>query len=372
MRSNLSRNIDVVLGSQYGDEGKGMVAKLVADAAEKNGTPFQWTSRTGAQNAEHRFIHTGNGPGPSDFCGRILPSASCYRDNILAILGAGHCFRPEQLPKEATHFGLPAARIFVDPQAMWLQEKHAVANLAIGNERGTTGWGVGAATAEKVRRKPGTQLIGDSQDLRKFLPNGNITRTAKLVANLDGDGLMEGSQGAMLSLNHGHFPYCTAKDVTVPGMLAEMGVGHTRVRNVYGVARLVMMRVPGPSGPTDGKEMTYDEVEDRTGLRLPHHTRLQGDTSRWKARHEAVGAAGEERLFELSLEELWLSHQFNNYTALAITFTDFHREGNYRATKWHDLHVDTRDFIKIIEREIGVPVFLIRTGKGEFDNIWRN
>jgi adenylosuccinate synthase len=364
---NFKQNVDVVLGAQYGDEGKGMVAKLLADRAEQKGEPYAWTSRTGAQNAEHRFIHTGTTGSASDFCGRILPSASCFRADILAVLGAGHCFIPEHLLRECVHFGLPLERLFVDPHAMWLREDHASANLAIGNERGTTGWGIGAAIAEKVRRKPSTQLIGDCELLQRQLP-GHITDVPGLLHQIPGGGLMEGSQGALLSLNHGHYPFCTAKDVTTTAMLAELGIGHKRVRKVYGVARLVMMRVPGPSGPTEGKELTYDEVEQRTGLRLPHHTRLQGDTTRWKASNRP-DQADEERLFELSLEGLRRSHYLNNYDALAITFTDYHREGNYRVTDWSQLHEDTRALINQISREIA-PVFLVRTGRGERDNIW--
>lgn len=369
-RGNFPCNVDVVLGAQYGDEGKGMVAKLMADRAENLGNPYGWTSRTGAQNAEHRFIHTGVAHSASDFCGRILPSASCYRANILAMLGAGHCFIPEHLLREAVHFGLPLDRIFVDKAAMWLRPDHATNNLEIGNQRGTTGWGIGTAIAEKVRRKPGTKLIGDSEALQEALGD-NLTNVATLLNAIDAPGLMEGSQGAMLSLNHGHFPFCTAKDVTVTGMCAELGVGHKRIRNVYGVTRVVMMRVSGPSGPTGAKEISYDDVESRTGLRLPQHTRLQGDTTRWRASNRD-DRAEEERLFEVSMEELYFSHMLNNYTALAVTFTDFHREGNYRVTRWQDLHKDTRELVKTIEREIGVPVFLVRTGRGEFDNIWRD
>ena len=366
----IRRDVDVVLGSQYGDEGKGMVAKLFADDAENRGEPYGWTSRTGAQNAEHRFIHTGNTGSASDFCGRILPSACCYRDNILAVLGAGHCFMPEHLPKEATHMGIGPDRVLVDGNAMWLREDHASANLAIGNARGTTGWGIGAAVAEKVRRKPETKLAKDCELLQDWLGSNLRSDVPQFLQEHPGPGLMEGSQGAMLSLDHGHFPYCTAKNVTVPGMLAELGISQKRVRRVIGVARLVMMRVPGPSGPTGGKELSYDEVEERTGLRLPHHTRLQGDTSRWKASNRP-DQAEEERLFDLSLEELWKSHLLNGYDCLAITFTDMHRQGNYRKQSWNDLHSDTRDLIKVIEREIGVPVVLVRTGRGEFDNIWR-
>ena len=359
---NVTPDIDIVLGAQYGDEGKGMVAKLMADRAELEGNPYEWTARVGAQNAEHRFIHQA-----CDFCARILPSASCYRPNIKAILGAGHCFRPEQLPLEATHLGVPLERIYVDAHAMWLHGEHAVANLEIGNARGTTGWGVGAAIAEKVRRKPGTQLIGDNEVLRGLL--GSRITSVPIMLNSLGSGLFEGSQGAMLSLDHGHYPYCTAKNVTVPAMLGELGVGVKRLRRTIGVSRMVVMRVSGPSGPTAGKEVSYDDIEQRCNLRLPHHRRLQGDTSRWKA-STRDNQAEEERLFELSVDEMLLSHTLNNYDALVLTFADYHRKGNYRVTDFNSLHPDTQSLVRDLDRNIA-PVILVRTGPGEHDNIWR-
>lgn len=362
--SNYKTDVDIVLGAQYGDEGKGMVAKLMADRADQSKESYGWTARVGAQNAEHRFIHQS-----CDFCARVLPSASTYRASIKAVLGAGHCFLPDHLFREAIHLGVPLERVYVDRHAMWLRPDHAIANLEIGNERGTTGWGIGAATAEKIRRRPGTKLMGDNEDMRVALGN-RLCDTAMVLEELDGPGLIEGSQGAMLSLNHGHYPHCTAKDVTVPALLGELGIGIKRVRRVIGVSRIVMMRVSGPSGPTGGTEVSYDEVESRTGLRLPQHKRLQGDTTRWKASvHD--NQADEERLFDLSVEELYKSHVLNNYDALALTFADYHRRGNYRATTFGELHPDTQALVKDIDRNIA-PVILIRTGQGEHDNIWRD
>lgn len=354
------KNIDFVLGSQYGDEGKGMVAKLMADKATEAGKSYTWTGRVGAQNAEHRFIHKA-----CPLTGRIFPSAAAGRSGITAILGAGHCFRPEQFFLEATHLGIPldAGRVKVDPHAMWLRDNHSTDNLETGNSRATTGWGVGAAVAEKVRRRPGTKLIGDCPEMAPFLED-----IPMYLETINGPGLMEGSQGAMLSLDHGHFPHCTAKNVTVPAVCGEMGFSHRRVGKVFGVARLVFMRVPGPSGPTGGSEVTYDQVEDRTGLRLPHHQRLQGDTTRWAAGSKPT-QADEERLFEFSMWELKKSHYLNGYDGLAITFTDYHRPGNYRVTSWDALHEDTKMLIEQISREVA-PVFLVRTGQGEHDNIW--
>jgi adenylosuccinate synthase len=361
----MKKNVDFVVGGQYGDEGKGMVAKLLADQADRDGQAYQWTARVGGQNAEHRFIHHA-----CDFCARVFPSAAAFRPSILALLGAGHCFHPEHLLREAVHLGVDLERVFVDPQAMWLREEHASANLETGNARGTTGWGIGAAIAEKVRRRLETKLIGDCELLQNELPAGHIRRLPEFIEGLDGPGLVEGSQGALLSLDHGHYPYCTAKNVTVPAVAGELGISHKRFRRVIGVFRLVPMRVPGMSGPADGAELSFDEVEKRTGLRVPHHKRLQGDTSRWKA-GDSYDKADEERLFEFSMAELHLSHLLNGFDALALTFADFHRGGNYRARAWSDLHPDTRALIERIEREIGLPVILVRTGQGEHDNIWR-
>lgn len=355
-------DVDFVVGLQYGDEGKGMVAKLLADRAEKADQPYIWTARVGAQNAEHRFIHEA-----CAHCARILPSASAYRPGILALLGAGHCFLPDHLLREAVHLGVPLENVFVDANAMWLKPEHAMDNLDTANKRGSTGWGIGAALAEKVRRKPGTQLIGDCPMLQRTMGK-RITDIAALIETLAGPGLFESSQGTWLSLNHGRYPFCTGKDVTVPAMCAELGISHKRIRQVYGCARFVMMRVPGPSGPTGGKEISYEEVEERTGLRLPQHGRLQGDSTLWNASLTGEHAE-EERLFEISLEELAQAKALNGFDSLALTFADYHRRGNYRVTCWDDLHPDTQELARLIGKEIA-PIFLIRTGQGEHDNIW--
>lgn len=360
-------NVDFVVGAQYGDEGKGMVAKLLADKAEMNGNPYVWTARVGAQNAEHRFVHDA-----CDLCARILPSASAFRNTlshnpIAAVLGAGHCFRPEQLMLEATHLGVDQNMIWVDELAMWLKESHAIDNRERGDKRGTTGWGIGAAMAEKVARHPNTLLMRD-YDWGAFKPQIAKCATLELLQH---KGLFESSQGAMLSLNHGRYPWSTAKDVSVPAMCAELGISTKRVNKIVGIARLVMMRVSGPSGPTGGEEVSYDDVENRTGLRFPHHKRIQGDSMKWSSTvGKSGGATDEERLFDISMEELHYSHLMNGYDELVITFTDMHRFGNYRKTSWDDLHEDTRRKILAIQSEIKVPVTLIRTGQGEHDNIW--
>jgi len=350
LRVEFERDIDAVVGTQYGDEGKGMVAKLLADGGFYDGEPYRWTARVGAQNAEHRFIHQG-----AEFCGRVLPSAAAFRD-IDVYLGAGHCFRPDHLLTEMVHMGVAPERIMVDGQAMWLKPEHAAANEVIGQARGTTGWGIGAAVAEKVRRRPGTQLIRDAADL---LPGIRIGSVSDTLMGVDGPGLVEGSQGALLSLDQGDYPYCTAKNVTVPAMFGELGVSFKRLRYVFGVVRLVPMRVPGESGPAGGKELSYDEIEQSTGLRIPKSKRMQGDATK----------ETEERVFEFSMDELLTSHGLNGYDGLAVTFADYHRPGNYRVTEWDKLHEDTRKLIMQINDTIA-PVFLVRTGQGEHDNIW--
>ncbi len=360
----LTCDVDFVVGGQYGDEGKGMIAKLLADKAEQEGRPYRWTARVGAQNAEHRFIHKA-----CDFCARVLPSASAFRDDILAVLGAGHCFIPGHLLKEAVHLGIDLDRVFVDPHAMWLLPDHATDSLEIGNIRGTTGWGIGTAVAEKVRRRPGTKLIGDCPELQDALGD-HLCSVPELLERIDGPGLVEGSQGTFLSLDHGFYPYCTAKNVTVPAIAGELGISTKRIRSVIGVFRMVPMRVPGKSGPTMARELSFDEVESITNLRLPHHKRLQGDASRWKAGKQP-NKADEERLFEFSLEELYKSHILNGFDGLVLTFADYHRAGNYRVTRWENLHKDTKQLVSDIENEIGVPVWIVRTGQGEHDNIWR-
>jgi adenylosuccinate synthase len=264
------------------------------------------------------------------------------------------------------------SRIYVDQLAMWLKDEHAVSNRERGDKRGTTGWGIGAATAEKVARNPETQLARDHPELQALLGD-RLTKLGMLMeTEFGGPGLFEGSQGFMLSLNHGRFPWSTAKDVTISNMCSELGLSTKRIRKVTGCVRLVFMRVSGPSGPTGGSEISYDDVEKRTGLRFPNHKRMQGDSMKWTSTAgKFSGATDEERLFDLSLEELHYSHSVNGYDQLAVTFADMHRAGNYRVTEWSHLHADTKEIVERIEREMNVPVVLVRTGQGEHDNVWR-
>lgn len=366
LNNKFAPDVDVVVGAFFGDEAKGQVAKWMADKAERDGHPYHWTARVGAQNAEHRITHHA-----CDLTARIFPSAAADRPDILAVLGAGHCFIPDHFFMEAVHLSIPLDRVYVDPHAMWLKTEHAAENLSTANARGSTGWGIGTAVAQKVRRQPGTQLIGDCPEMQEALGK-HLRPIPAMLQEISGPGLFEGSQGALLSLDHGHYPYCTPKNVTVPAIFGELGIGLRRCRTVIGCTRVVMMRVPGNSGPVgEGcKELSYDEVEQRTGLRLPHHRRLQGDSALWRAAKEGSDKAEEERLFDITIEEVYRSHLLNNYDAIAVTFVDYHRKGNYRVRKWGDLHPDTRDLILEIDREIA-PVVLVRTGQGEDDYIER-
>jgi adenylosuccinate synthase len=348
MSINRTRNIDVLVGMQYGDESKGAISEHLANANN-----YQWTARVGAQNAEHRFIRNGK-----NCCARILPSAAAWRPGILAMLGAGHCFRPDLLPIEAVNLGVSADRIFCDPQAMWLKPEHAQSNNPMARTRGTTGWGIGRALAEKVLRDPRTALIGESPELQSYLGSSNIQSISLMIDDLEGPGLIEGSQGALLSLNHGHYPYCTGKDVTVPALLAETGVPIHRVRRIVGVVKLVVSRVPGNSGPTAGRELSFEEIEERTGIMIPQSVRLQGDT-------QTYGAVGTEREFEFDLEEVRRACILNGPTELAVAFADWHRAGNLGVRDFNKLHQDTRDVIRQLDQF--VPVTTIRTGPNEQD-----
>jgi adenylosuccinate synthase len=252
--------------------------------------------------------------------------------------------------------GVPLDQIHVDGQAMWLQEAHRSANKEASDKRGTTGWGIGAATAEKVLRRPGTRLIKDcaGQMLGVHMCKGAIT-----VNEWEGPGLFEGSQGALLSLDQGIYPYCTGKNVTAPAMCAELGISMKRVRRIIGVVRAVPMRVPGASGPSGGAETSYDEIEKLTGITIPQAVRMQGDMTK----------ETEERVFHFSMEDMVLSHLLNGYDALALTFADYHRPGNYQVHDYGDLHADTKKLIERLEDMIA-PVILVRTGPEEGDNIW--
>ena len=303
------KSIDIVAGGQFGDEGKGQIcAHLVTDQMGR-GEPYGFAVRVGGSNAEHRF----ETPDGKRHTGRVLPVAGWVDPNIKMVLGAGHMIKLSSLFSELAElegiYGPQTKRIFIDEQAGIIDPDHVEKGKTAAAFRGSTHQGNGQAVAHKVARDGAFKTAKDYPELNDYLFN--------TVGLMEGwmqegqTGLLEGSQGALLSLNHGYYPFCTSKDVTPAALLAEAGIPTDQVRHTWAVYRIILMRVPGNSGPSDGQELGWEDLEAAIATTIPEKAKRQTDSG------------DVERIFLWSWKEFKKSVALIGPTHMALTFCDW-------------------------------------------------
>ncbi|MCK4302649.1 MAG: adenylosuccinate synthetase [Candidatus Eisenbacteria sp.] len=352
----MNKQVDVVVGGQYGDEGKGQVALWLAD-----NYPYDFYVRTGGENAEHR-VRTKH---EENFCYHIVPSATASdnADTAISILAPGMTFNPLSLAREWKGWGKLGREIWVDKHCAMITERLRKSGMDAATKRGSTHLGVGATMAAKVRRDGSCLLANDVAHLLKQLP-GVILKdvTRALLKWGTGSILVEASQGTMLSLDHGYYPWCTSRNVTAMGALSDAGLSWRDVQNVVMVVTARPTRVPGNSGPSAGWELTWKQVCERAGRPLE----VIRQTSGGSAGEEAGGI---ERPFEVSFEELQLASQLSGPTAIAVTHLDWLNMEDLGCQLPEQLSQVSLDFIARVENATKAPVILARTGPEYWDQI---
>lgn len=335
----MNKNIDIVVGGQFGDEGKGQICAWLVEVGDQ---PYGFAVRVGGSNAEHRF----ETPDGKRHTGRVLPTAGWVDRKIKLVLGAGHVIKIPSLWNEIREleamYGPQMGRIFIDPQAGVIDLDHVKAGEEAAVFRGSTHQGNGPAVAHKVIRDGEFKTARDYPNLREYVHD-----TVELMDDWMASGqtgILEGSQGALLSLNHGYYPYCTSKDVTPAALLAEAGIPTGRVRHIWAVYRAVPMRVPGNSGPSAGQELNWGLLESAVGRKIPENAKRQTDSGNI------------ERIFMWSWKEFRKSVSLIGPTHMALTFTDW----------WPTVHMEDTlaSHIKKMERMASCPVALVRNGPG--------
>jgi adenylosuccinate synthase len=198
--------------------------------------------RCGVPNAGHT----------AEGCGRRLmlrqlPSGAVDHRCLLA-LAAGMQIDLGLLLSEAATVGLGPDRLLIDRNATLIAAADADVerNGGLLERIGSTLTGTGSAIARKVMRGPDVERAADVAALKPFV--GDVS--AQMTELLDNGGhvIIEGTQGAGLSLHHGQFPYVTGRDTTAAAFLSEAGLPPTRVDDVVLVLRTFPIRVGGASG----------------------------------------------------------------------------------------------------------------------------
>src|SRR5258708_5104823 len=195
--------LSIVVGGQFGSEGKGKVACYIAKAHRA-----QAVVRVGGPNSGHTVIDS-NG---QRRIFRQLPTAAVLED-VVCVISAGAYIDPEVLINEIKLSKLSHTRLKIDPKAVIVTPTVTDRERSVGLRAriGSTETGTGAAVSQRVNRDSDIQFAAKRRDLAPY-----ITDTAEYLAGLlQGGGrvVAEGSQGFGLSVIHTpYFPYATSRD----------------------------------------------------------------------------------------------------------------------------------------------------------------
>ena len=282
----MGKNV-VVIGTQWGDEGKGKIVDLLTDRAAAVAR-FQ-----GGHNAGHTLVIGGE-----KTVLHLIPSG-ILRDGVTCLIGNGVVLSLEALMKEADALvarGVPVfERLRISPACPLILDSHVALDLAREKARGaaaigTTGRGIGPAYEDKVSRR-GLKVsdlfvrehfaakLGELLDYHNFLLR-NYFRTdpvdfnsvldsamqhAEKIAPLTVDitqvlndlmesgksVLFEGAQGALLDIDHGTYPFVTSSNTVAATASSGTGIGPARLDYILGIVKAYTTRVGAGPFPTE-------------------------------------------------------------------------------------------------------------------------
>ncbi|MFZ5373970.1 MAG: adenylosuccinate synthase [Campylobacterota bacterium] len=273
---------DLIVGIQWGDEGKGKIVDLLAQR-------YDVVARyQGGHNAGHTIVVDGK-----THALHLIPSG-ILNPNAVNIIGNGVVVSPEALIKEMKQFDNLLGRLYVSESAHMILTFHTLIDQAKEKLRGekaigTTGRGIGPAYSEKIAR--GGFRLGELRDVEAlsarvmeyFVQNKAIfealaielpSREA-LVAELNGyadklvpflanttqmawkmmdEGkkiLLEGAQGTMLDIDHGTYPFVTSSSTISAGACTGLGINPKDIGKVTGIVKAYCTRVGNGPFPTE-------------------------------------------------------------------------------------------------------------------------
>jgi adenylosuccinate synthase len=334
--------VDVLVGGQYGSEGKGHVASYLAKE-------YGYLLRVGGPNAGHK-VYLGD---PHTY--NHLPSGTQHNKTAKLILGPGAQIRVAKLLSEIGESFVEHGRLWIDPQAMIIEDQDVKEETKLVDNIASTGQGVGASAARRIMGRGDPEkkvrLAADIPELQPY-----IRRTIEVLDEAYESGqklFLEGTQGTSLSLFHGLYPHVTSRDTTASGCMAEAGIPARRVRKVIMVCRTYPIRVgdtKGSSGPMS-QPLEWEEIAKRSEipLRELYEKELTSTTKRLR------------RIAEFDWVQLRRSTLLNAPTDIALTFVDYLSIKNRDARRYEQLTDETIRFIEEVERVAAVSVSLINT-----------
>jgi adenylosuccinate synthase len=333
----------IVVGGQYGSEGKG---KVVALLSGRSSNP--WLVRCGGPNSGHTVTLRGK-----DIILRQVPSCA---DPQLATfcLAAGCAVDEEILLRELEMLKIGQDRIVVDPRAVIVTEDDREAERLELKDIASTCSGTGAASRRRMSRRSNVTLVQDSKELRARCRIESVAPLLHRSLDDGGDVIVEGTQGFSLSLLHGpDYPFVTSRDTTAAGFAMEVGLSPRMINKIVMVVRTFPIRVGGPSGPFGG-EISWEEIARISGAPnvVPEYTSV---TRRLR------------RVARFDLKAVQVARDYNRPTSIAVMGIDRLDHRNSGVSQVGDLTAGARGFLRDLEAVTGVPIEFVGTGFGTFD-----
>jgi adenylosuccinate synthase len=420
-------NIDILLGLQWGDEGKGKIVDALSPVydiiARFQGGPNAGHSLE-FNNVKH-VLH-------------LIPSGIFHADK-LNIIGNGVVIDPAVFKKEIEELGPPvhelAKRLIISTRANLILPSHRILDAAYechkGNTKiGSTLKGIGPAYTDKtgrnglrvgdIVRKEFRELYNDHLkshlsilknydfkfDLEEYekgwfegietLKKFRMVNTEYLVNDLAGKGkrvLAEGAQGTMLDVDFGSYPFVTSSNTISAGACTGLGVSPKMIGEIFGIFKAYCTRVGSGPFPT--------ELNDETGTTLRNIGREFGSTTGrprrcgWldlPALKYAIMINGITKLFMTKADVMsgfstikictsykvegkdCLELPFNNDSVIEPVYTDMSgwEEKITGIREFHELPDALKKYIEFIETQTGVPVTMVSVGPDREETIFRN
>ena len=417
----------VLLGAQWGDEGKGKATDILGDRVD------YVVRYQGGNNAGHTVVI-----GDQKYALHLLPSG-ILSPNVIPVIGNGVVIDPAVLLEEIKGLnerGIDTSKLVISSNAHLITPYHRtidkVSERFLGKAKiGTTGRGIGPAYADKISRigirvqdlfdesilqkkiegalKDKNQVLTKvfnrkdmqvSEILDEYLGYAEILRpyiadTALLLNNALERGktvLLEGSQGTLLDVDHGTYPFVTSSNPTAGGACTGSGIGPTKIERVIGIVKAYTTRVGSGPFPT--------ELENEDGEKLRTIGHEYGTTTGRNRRcgwydapiaRFAVRINGLTDFFLTKLDVLtgWekipvcVAYEIDGKRVEEVpsSQTDFHHaipiyeylpgwsEDISKARALSDLPKNARDYIAFLEEISGAPMSAIGVGPGRDETI---
>lgn len=423
----MGKNV-VVLGTQWGDEGKGKIVDLLTDQASAV-VRYQ-----GGHNAGHTLVINGE-----KTVLHLIPSG-ILRDNVTCYIGNGVVLAPDALLNEMTKLearGVPVReRLRLSPACPLILPYHVALDQAREAARGeakigTTGRGIGPAYEDKVARR--ALRLSDLQHPERFAKKlkevmayhnfalehfykveplkyenvleqalewgrqitpmiDRVTDTLHDLRRAGENILFEGAQGALLDIDHGTYPFVTSSNTTAGGVATGSGVGPLYLDYVLGITKAYTTRVGSGPFPTE----LFDDIGDYLGEKGNEFGATTGRKRRcgWL---DAVALRQSVQINSVSgicltkldvldgLETIKICVAYTNAAGEEIvTPNDVEEweeitpvyeqmpgwsESTFGAKSLEELPTNAIAYIKRVEEVIGAPVDVISTGPDRLETI---